>query len=77
MAETTEKKPNFFRRLGARIAKFWRDYRSEMKKVVWMSWPDVRKNAIVVVIAVVVIGAVIGVLDFAFSQAITALGNLI
>ena len=77
MAENIEKKPNFFKRMGSRIAKFWRDFRSEMKKVVWMSGSDLRKNSILVLISVVVISAVIGLIDFALSQAINALGSIV
>lgn len=76
MAEKTEKKPGFFKRIGARIAKFWRDFRSETKKISWMSGTDVFKNTVLVVICAVVISAVIGVLDYGFSQAISALGRL-
>ena len=77
MAENTEKKPNFFKRMFAKIAKFWRDYGSEMKKVVWMSWKDVRKNTVLVVIAVIIISVVIGLLDYGFNNAIRALGSLV
>ena len=77
MAEITEKKPNIFKRMGTRIAKFWRDFRSEMKKVVWMSGSDLRKNSILVLVGVVVISVVIGLIDFGLSQAIGALGKLV
>ncbi len=73
MADNKEKKPNIFKR----IAKFWRDYASELKKVVWMSWKDVRKNAFLVIVCAVIISAVIGLLDLGLSKAITALGALI
>lgn len=57
--------------------KAWlKSYKSELKKVVWMPWPQVRKNSIVVIVVVVVIAAVIGLLDFAFSKGIIALGSL-
>lgn len=77
MAENTEKKPNIFKRMGARIAKFWRDFRSEMKKVVWMSGSDLRKNSILVLVSVVVFTLVLGVVDFGLSWAINALGSLV
>ena len=77
MAENTEKKPGFFKRMFTKIAKFWRDYGSEMKKVVWMSWKDVRKNTVLVVIAVIIISVVIGLLDYGFNNAIRALGSLV
>ncbi len=73
MADNKEKKPNIFKR----IAKFWRDYTSELKKVVWMSWKDVRKNAFLVIVCAVAISVVIGLLDLGLSKAITALGALI
>ena len=77
MAEKTEKKPNVFARMGARIAKFWRDYTSEVKKVVWMSWADVRKNTVLVVIASIAIGVVIGLLDYGISNLIKLLGSIV
>ena len=42
----SDKKPNFFVRIGRRIGKFFRDCISEMKKVVWMSGNDVRHGLI-------------------------------
>ena len=30
-----EKKPNIFKRMGKSIAKFFRDIKSEIKKIVW------------------------------------------
>ena len=77
MAENTEKKKGFFARLFGGIAKFWRDFSSEAKKVVWMSASDVRKNTLLVVAAAIVISVVIGLLDFGFSNAIQALGRLV
>ena len=57
MADKTEKKPGFVARMkgfGANIAKFFRDTKSELKKVVWPSKADVKTNTIVVAIAAVV-----------------------
>ena len=77
MAENTEKKPNIFKRMGSRIAKFWRDFRSETKKVVWMSGSDLRKNSVLVIVSAVAIALIIGVLDFGLSWAINTLGSLV
>ena len=77
MAENTEKKKGFFGRLFGGIARFWRDFSSESKKVVWMSWSDVRKNTLLVVAAAIIVSVVIGLLDFGFSNAIQALGRLV
>ncbi len=66
-------KPSFF----ARIAKFFREYKAELKKVTWASGSDTLRNTIVVVVSVIIVGAVIGVLDFAFNSGLVGLGNLI
>lgn len=71
-----EKKPNFFVRAGHAIAKFFRDYGSEMKKITWSPKDDVRKNTIIVVLIAVAFTIGIGVVDLLFSQGIIALGNL-
>ncbi len=72
-----DKKPNIFVRMGRKIATFWREYSSEAKKVTWMSWKDVRKNTVLVVVVAVAISVVIGLLDFGLSHAISALGQLV
>ncbi|MBQ8351841.1 MAG: preprotein translocase subunit SecE [Clostridia bacterium] len=77
MAEKTEKKANIFKRMGSRIAKFWRDFRSEMKKVVWMSGTELRKNSVLVIISVIVFTLVLGLVDFSLSWAINKLGSLV
>ena len=59
-----------------KVGKFFRSLRSEVKKVVWLPWDQVRKNTIVVIIVVVIVAVVIGLLDLAFSQGIINLGNL-
>lgn len=70
-------KPNFFVRIGQKIKKFFKDYASEMKKVVWLSKTEVRKNSLVVIVMVVVCAIAIGIVDLAFSKAIIGLANLI
>ena len=59
-----------------KVAKFFRAIKSEMKKIVWLPWKQVRKNTIVVIIAVIIIAIIIGVLDFAFSNGINVLHGL-
>ena len=57
MADKTEKKPGFVARMkgfGANIAKFFRDTKSELKKVVWPSKADVKTNTIVVLVTVMI-----------------------
>ena len=65
-----EKKPNFFVRIGNRVKKFFKDYSSELKKVVWLSKDDVRKNSAIVIVTVVVCAIAIGIVDLISSGAI-------
>ena len=57
MAEKTGKKPGKIKAFFSGIAKYFRDTRSEMKKVVWPTKEQTRNNT-VVVIAVVIIAAI-------------------
>ncbi len=68
----SEKKP-----LGERIGHFFRSYKSEIKKIVWCPWKQVRKNSLVVLAVVVACAAVICALDLAFSEVLRTLADLI
>lgn len=59
-----------------KVAKFFRECKSELKKIVWTPWKQVKKNAVVVIIIVIICAVIIGVLDFVFSKGIIALGDL-
>ena len=70
MAEVTkEKKPG-------RIAKFFRDYKSEMKKITWCPFKSVKSNTALVVGLVAVLAIVIGLLDYGAYAGIIEFGNL-
>ena len=62
MAEAN-KKENFF----ARIGRWFREMRSELKKVVWTSKHDVVKNTLTVIACAVVVGVFIWVIDLVAS----------
>ena len=62
MAEVN-KKPNFFVRAGRGISKWFREMKSELKKVVWPSGKQMLNNTIIVLSAVIVIGAIIVLFD--------------
>lgn len=70
-------KPNFFVRTGRKIKKFWKEYASELKKVAWMSWKDVKKNTLLVICSIVAFGVAIGVIDLTFGEIITGFAGLI
>lgn len=70
--EKKAKKRGFFKR----IANFFKEYRSEMKKVVWYPKNRVIHDTGIVVAALAVCGVVIGVLDLIFTQLILLLGQI-
>ena len=74
MADKTENKPGFVARakaavknFGARVSKFFRDTKSELKKVVWPSKADVKTNTIVVLITVAIAAVVMILLNAIFG----------
>ena len=74
MADKTEKKPGFVARMkaavknfGDKVAKFFRDSKSELKKVVWPSKEDVKTNTIVVLVTVAIAAVVMIALDAIFG----------
>ena len=75
--KASDSKPNVFVRFGRKAKKIWRDYVSELRKVVWMPWKDVKKSTLLVCVTVVAIGVAIGVVDFVFSEVIGGIAGLI
>ena len=71
MAEA--KKANWFSRTFGKVAKYFRELRSELKKVVWPTYQQVLKNTLVVAACVVVVGLFIWLFDFVAEVGITAL----
>ena len=62
--------------LWSRITSFARSIKSEVKKISWSPWTDVRKNTFVVVVVIAVCAVALAIVDYVFLQGITALGNL-
>ena len=58
---------------SSRTAKFLRDYRSELKKIVWPSRQATLKQTGVVLVCLLVVALVIGLLDFGFLKLIELL----
>ena len=71
MAEV--KKENWFKRTWGKTKKYFRELRSELKKVVWPTMQQVLKNAAIVVGCVIVVGIFIWVFDFVAQIGIDAL----
>lgn len=71
-AEKAKKPP-----IMSRIGKALREYKSEMKKIVWYSREQTVHSSIVVIVCIVVIGAVIAALDFGFSHLLSWIAALV
>ena len=56
--------------LGGKIAKFFKDYKSEAKKIVWPGLNDVVKNTVIVLVMCLVVGAFIWLLDKGLAELI-------
>ena len=50
---------------------FLKEVRSELKKVTWPSWPEVRSTTIVVIATTVFFGFYLWLLDIGFSRALS------
>ena len=59
MAETNNKQPNFFARTGAKVGKWFREMRSELKKVIWPTPKDTAKMTGVALVVMAVSAIVI------------------
>ena len=54
--------------IGQRIVLFFRDNKSEVKKIVWPNWRDVLKNTVTVLVMCAIIGALIWAIDFGLGS---------
>ena len=63
--------------LGQRIKKFFKDYKSEIKKIVWLSPKMTFQYTAMVLVVMVIVSAFIGVLDLAFSKLLLFIGGLV
>ncbi len=61
----------------SRIAKFFRDLKSERKKVTWPTMEETKKRTWVVIVELVIVAAVVGLLDFGFSKLIILLADVV
>ena len=62
MAEV--KKENWFKRTWGGLCRYFRELRSELKKVVWSTPKQVLKSTLIVIACVLVVGVFIWVFDF-------------
>ena len=62
-AKPANKKPNIFKR----IASFFKESKSELKKVVWPSWKQVVNNTLVVIVVMLIFAIFVGAVDAIFK----------
>ena len=60
-----------------KVKRFLREYKSELKKIVWYGPKQTAKSTVLVVITIVVAAACIGGFDLLFSNLLTTLGRII
>ena len=60
-----------------KIGKFFRECRSELKKIVWYNREQTFRSSVLVIVCIIIVGVVVAALDFAFSRGLIWLGNLI
>ena len=75
MAEV--KKENWFKKTWGKVCKYFRELRSELKKVVWPTPQQVGKNSLIVGGCCLVVGAFIWLFDFVAGIGIEALISLV
>lgn len=66
--KTTQAKPEKAKKTSvfSKIGRYFRDLRSEFKKIVWPSKKQIINNTVVVLICMAITGVAIWILDWAF-----------
>ena len=73
---SAQKKENPLKGAGAKVKKFFKDFKGEWKKVTWPSRKTVLNHSIVVLVVVLVVGLVIFGFDTGLSEIINGLVGL-
>lgn len=59
------------------IANFFRDFKSELKKITWYSRNDTIRDSVFVAIVLVLLATVVGLIDAGLNGLMTMLGNIL
>ncbi len=70
------KKENWFKRTWGAIRRYFRELRSELKKVTWPTPQQVVKNTLIVLACVLVVGLFIWLFDYVAQFGVDALISL-
>jgi len=76
-AKEKAKKGNFFVRVGKAISRWFREMKSELKKVVWPTWKQTFNNSIIAVVIMLCAGVAIGAFDYVASLIVKALNTFV
>ena len=68
-----EAKKNWFARVWGGICRYFRELKSELKKVVWPTPKQVLKNTLIVIVCVLVVGVFIWLFDYVAGIGISEL----
>ena len=71
-----QEKENFFQRKWAGLKKWFREMRSELKKVVWPTRSTVLQNTLVVILSVLAVGVFVWLFDAVGALVVQGLINL-
>lgn len=71
-----KKKGIVLKNVGAKIKKFFKDFKGEWKKVTWPSGQTVLKNSLVVIVIVAILGVALLLIDGGLSAIIDMLVGL-
>ena len=63
--------------LGTRMKKFFKDTKSELKKVTWPTKEQLIHNTGVIIVFIIIITIILSLLDVAFSQLFRLLTNIL
>ena len=63
--------------LGTRMKKFFKDTKSELKKVTWPTKEQLIHNTGVIIVFIIIITIILSLLDVAFSQVFRLLTNIL
>ena len=67
---------NFFVRAGKGIAHFFKDFKAELKKIVWPDFKSVMKNTGVAIAVILMVGIGIWLVDFGLTRGLDGLRGL-
>ena len=59
------------------IANFFKDFKSELKKITWYSRNDTIRDSVFVAIVLVLLATVVGLIDTGLNGLMTMLGNIL